>query len=170
MGIVYQQEMNIEDSLFDDMRRDVNNSLQNLIKTMISKNSTDGSISLKINVNLIKGHALNTDPDVAGETRKTITPLFLYKVTSAMQIKDVTNGRQNCDGNELVFDEEHNKYVLKPFSDSAQMSIFDTDFSYASNDDKKVFETPDIRNIESPVMQIAHDEDEIDDLSDIFEV
>ncbi len=45
-----------------------------------------------------------------------------------MQIKNEAKGDRNCDGTELVWDEERGEYVLRPIANTDQMTIFDADF------------------------------------------
>lgn len=124
----YEQELHIDDELFAGLREDADRVLQKLLKNMVEKGSLEGKVSIGIDVTFVQEFIPNRDPRIEGETRKVLTPKFVHKVGSVMQIKDEAKGDRNCDGNELVWDDEKGEYVLRPIANTDQMTIFDADF------------------------------------------
>ena len=55
---------------------------------MIEKQSTEGSMTIKIDVTMVKEFIPNYDPNVKGESREISKPQFKHKVTSAVKISD----------------------------------------------------------------------------------
>ncbi len=124
----YEQELHINDELFAGMREDADRVLQKLLKNMVEKDSLEGKVTIGIDVTLVQEFIPNRDPNIEGETRRVLTPKFSHKVGSVMQIKNEAKGDRNCDGTELVWDEERGEYVLRPIANTEQMTIFDADF------------------------------------------
>lgn len=124
----YEQELHINDELFAGMRDDADRVLQKLLKNMVEKDSLEGKVTIGIDVTLVQEFIPNRDPKIEGETRRVLTPKFSHKVGSVMQIKNEAKGDRNCDGTELVWDEERGEYVLRPIANTEQMTIFDADF------------------------------------------
>lgn len=124
----YEQELHINDELFAGMREDADRVLQKLLKNMVEKDSLEGKVTIGIDVTLVQEFIPNRDPNIEGETRRILTPKFSHKVGSVMQIKNEAKGDRNCDGTELVWDEERGEYVLRPIANTEQMTIFDADF------------------------------------------
>lgn len=124
----YEQNLHISDNAFEKMRADADMVLQYLIKNMIEKDSMDGKVTIAIDVTLTKEFIPNRDPNSQGATRMVLKPKFSHKIGSVMQIKNEAKGDTNYDGMELVWDEEAGEYVLKPITNTSQMSIFDADF------------------------------------------
>lgn len=131
----YEQELHIDDELFAGLREDADRVLQKLLKNMVEKGSLEGKVSIGIDVTFVQEFIPNRDPRIEGETRKVLTPKFAHKVGSVMQIKDEAKGDRNCDGNELVWDEERGEYVLRPIANTEQMTIFDADFRCVNDPD-----------------------------------
>ena len=104
---------------------------------MLEKRATEGSMTLKIDVKMIKEFIPNYDPDTKGETREVRKPQFKHKITSEVKINDNKSGTFNNEM-ELVMDEETGVYVLKPIANTSQMSIFDSNFQQQNNDEKCV--------------------------------
>lgn len=130
----YEQELHIDDELFDGLRKDADRVLQKLLKNMVEKSSMEGKVTIGIDVTLVQEFIPNRDPKIEGETRRVLTPKFSHKVGSVMQIKDEAKGDRNCDGTELVWDEERGEYVLRPIANTEQMTIFDADFSCVNDE------------------------------------
>lgn len=133
----YDQELHIEDEVFGSMREDANRVLHKLLKNMVDKDSMEGSVTIKLDVSFIQEFIPNRDPSIEGKTRRVLTPKFSHKVGSVMQIKDETKGDRNCDGTELVWDDERKEYVLRPIANTEQMTIFDADFRCVNDDDEE---------------------------------
>lgn len=93
----------------------------------MEKGSTNGSLTLKIDVSFTQEYIPNYDPKVEGESRKINKPSFKHKVTSTVQIKDEKAGNMDTEM-ELAFDEDSGEYVLRPIANTTQKSIFDSDY------------------------------------------
>lgn len=120
------QELVIEDVTFEEARMNFNRVLQRLFKNMIDSDSTDGSITLKIDVSLVNEYIPNFDPNVEGESRKIQKPKFKHKVSSNITVKDELSGDKNPEM-QLVWDEERQMYVLAYITGTDQRTIFDKD-------------------------------------------
>lgn len=122
----------LESEVFEDTRDKFNMVLQRLFKNMSDTNASDGSITLKIDVNMRHETIANNDPDIQGDTRKITLPNFDYKVSSTISVKEEEKGNNNPQM-ELVWDEDKQIYVLQPVANTTQRSIFDKDFQYNMN-------------------------------------
>lgn len=131
----YEQSLHINDSAFEGMRADADRVLQRLLKNMVEKDSMEGKVTITIDVSLIQEYIPNRDPNVEGETRRTLTPKLSHKVGSVMQIKNEAKGDTNYDGMEMVWDDERKEYVLRPVANTEQMTIFDADFRCVNDED-----------------------------------
>lgn len=120
------QKLIIEDTVFDDVRSNFNRVLQKLFHNMIDSGSSEGSITLKMDVSLVQEYVPNFDPDVDGESRKIQKPTFKHKVASAVAVKDDLSGNKNPEM-ELIWDDELKMYVLAYISNTDQRTIFDKD-------------------------------------------
>lgn len=120
------QELVIEDKTFEEARMNFNRVLQRLFKNMIDSDSTDGSITLKMDISLMDEYIPNYDPDIEGETRKIQKPKFKHKVSSNITVKDELTGDKNPEM-QLVWDEDRQMYVLAYITGTDQRSIFDKD-------------------------------------------
>jgi hypothetical protein len=124
----YEQELHFNDELFDGMREDADRVLQKLLKNMVEKDSLEGKVTIGIDVTFSREFIPNFDPSINQETRMVLIPKFSHKVGSVMQIKNEAKGDRNCEGKELVWDEEKGEYVLRPISNTDQGTIFDVQF------------------------------------------
>lgn len=124
----FEQNLHIADSAFERMQRDADRVLQKLLKNMVEKGSIEGSVTIKIDISLKQELIQNTDPYIEGKTRKVLSPAFMHKVGSMMQIKDEAKGGINYEGMEMVWDNELKEFVVKPIANTTQRTIFDADF------------------------------------------
>lgn len=129
----FEKKLNFDSDTFKDVKRDMNFVLQRLLGNMLEKESTEGSMTLKIDVGFKTEYIPNYNPEIEGESRKIEKPTFKHKVTSQLQIKDEKSGNMDTEM-ELVFDEDTGEYVMRPVSDTTQRSIFDSDFRECSGD------------------------------------
>lgn len=120
------QELVLEDVTFEEARQNFNRVLQRLFRSMLDSGSSDGSITLKIDVSLTREYIPNNDPDIEGESREIHKPKFDHKVSSTVTVKDELKGNKNPEM-ELVWDEEKQMYVLAYIANTGQKSIFDKD-------------------------------------------
>lgn len=127
MGEDFEKRLNFDSDTFGEMKRDMNFVLQRLIGNMQEKGTNEGSMTLKIDVTMVKEFIPNYDPDIKGESREISKPQFKHKVTSAVKINDEKSGSFNNEM-ELVMDEDTGIFKLVPIANTAQRSIFDSDF------------------------------------------
>lgn len=122
------ETLHIDDDTFKKMRTDADQVLQKLLKNMAEKGSLDGRLTITLDVSFTEETVQNRDPDIEGDTRIVHTPKFQHKVGSVLQIKNEQKGDMNCDGMEMVWDDEKGEYVLRPITGRDQMSIFDMEY------------------------------------------
>lgn len=123
----FEKKLDFDSDTFEDMKRDMTFVLQRLIGNMEEKGSNEGTMTLKIDITMIKEFIPNYDPDIKGETREVSKPQFKHKVTSAVKISDEKSGSLNNEM-ECIFDKETGIYVMVPIANTQQRSIFDADF------------------------------------------
>lgn len=123
----YEKAIDFDSDTFGDMKQDMNFILQRLLDTMQEKGATEGSMTLKIDVTMVKEFIPNYDPDVKGESREVSKPQFKHKVTSAVKINDDKSGTFNNEM-EMVMDEDTGCFKLIPIANTQQRTIFDSDF------------------------------------------
>lgn len=129
------QELVIEDATFEEARMNFNRVLQRLFKNMVDSDSTEGSITLKIDVSLESEYIPNYDPNIEGESRKIQKPKFKHKVSSNITVKDELSGNKNPEM-QLVWDDERQMYVLAYITGTDQKSIFDKDQPWNQEEDE----------------------------------
>ena len=127
----FVKELNFDSDTFGNIKRDMNFVLQRLIGNMQDKDSSDGSMTVKIDVQLVNEWVPNYNPEIEGESRKVSKPKFKHKVTSQVQIKDEKAGNLDTEM-ELFFNEETGEYEMRPVADTTQRSFFDADYREAS--------------------------------------
>lgn len=123
----FEKKLDFDSDTFEDMKRDMTFVLQRLIGNMEEKGSNEGTMTLKIDITMIKQFIPNYSPDIEGETREVSKPQFKHKVTSAVKISDEKSGSLNNEM-ECIFDKETGTYVMVPIANTQQRSIFDADF------------------------------------------
>lgn len=123
----FEKALDFDSDTFGDMKHDMNFILQRLVGTMQEKGAVEGSMTLKIDVTMVKEFIPNYDPDIPGETREVSKPQFKHKVTSAVKINDDKSGTFNNEM-EMVMDEESGVFKLIPIANTQQRTIFDSDF------------------------------------------
>ncbi|MCM1559667.1 MAG: hypothetical protein NC123_08985 [Butyrivibrio sp.] len=127
MSEEFEKRLDFDSDTFEEMKKDMNFVLQRLIGNMQEKGSDEGSMTLKIDVTMVKEFIPNYDPDIKGESREVSKPQFKHKVTSVVKINDEKSGSLNNEM-ELVMDEDTGVFKLVPIANTAQRSIFDSDF------------------------------------------
>ena len=104
------KEIKIESDLFEQARLKFNDVMQKMLKSMKKSNSDEGSITLKVDVQLFEN-------DIA---------YFIYKVNSSVNVKEKDTGIENPKM-ALVYNENLRRYELEHVSE-AQASIFDDEY------------------------------------------
>ena len=134
MNEEYIKRLDFDSDTFEAMKTDMNFILQRMIGSMIEKDSTEGSMTIKIDVNMVTEWIPNNNPDIEGETRMIRKPQFKHKCASTIKINDEKSGSFN---NEMELDmNENGCYYLKPVADTTQRTIFDKDESDAPAEGK----------------------------------
>lgn len=133
----FEKALDFDSDTFEDMKKDMNFILQRLVGTMQEKGAVEGSMTLKIDVNMVKEFIPNYDPDIKGETREVSKPQFKHKVTSAVKINDDKSGTFNNEM-EMVMDEDSGVFKLIPIANTQQRTIFDSDFQQRNDDEECV--------------------------------
>lgn len=137
----FEKRLDFDSDTFEEMKRDMNFVLQRLIGNMQEKGTNEGSMTLKIDVTMVKEFIPNYDPDIKGESREISKPQFKHKVTSAVKINDEKSGSFNNEM-ELVMDEDTGIFKLVPIANTSQRSIFDADFQQQDKDMESKGEEP----------------------------
>lgn len=131
----FEKRLDFDSDTFEEMKRDMNFVLQRLIGNMQEKGTNEGSMTLKIDVTMIKEFIPNYDPDIKGESREISKTQFKHKVTSAVKINDEKSGSFNNEM-ELVMDADTGIFKLVPIANTQQRSIFDADFQQQDKAEK----------------------------------
>lgn len=121
----YAKNLDFDSDTFSNVKQDMNFVLQRLMGSMMEKGSNEGSMTVKIDIEMINEWIPNYDPDIQGETRKVSRPQFKYKVSSTVKIDDSVSGNMNNEL-EMVMDDS-GEYVLRPVVNTQQRSMFDSD-------------------------------------------
>lgn len=137
----FEKRLDFDSDTFEEMKRDMNFVLQRLIGNMQEKGTNEGSMTLKIDVTMVKEFIPNYDPDIKGETREISKPQFKHKVTSAVKINDEKSGSFNNEM-ELVMDADTRIFKLVPIANTQQRSILDADFQQQDKAEKSEDEEP----------------------------
>ena len=130
----FMKALDFDSDTLGNVKRDMNFVLQRLIGNMMEKGSTNGSLTLKIDVSFTQEYIPNYDPKVEGESRKINKPSFRHKVTSTVQITDKKDGNMDTEM-ELAFDEDSGEYVLQPVANTTQTEL---EFAYNRGADQGV--------------------------------
>ena len=123
----FVKELNFDGDTFNDMKRDMNFVLQRLLGNMQEKECQEGTLTLKLDVSLVREYVPNYNPNIPGESREIAKPKFSHNVTSQMKVEDMKKGNLDTEM-ELFLNEETGEYEMRPVADTTQRSIFDADY------------------------------------------
>lgn len=137
LSILNYEEMTLESDTFQAARETFNLMLQKLFKKMEQSEMDEGSIDLKISIELNKDYVPQDD----GTTVRIKKPLIKHKISTVVPVKDSIDGKRDT-GMCLVYDEKLKRYVLKYVSTGGQMNIFDMEQQAESDADIVDSETP----------------------------
>ena len=115
------------DEAFVPVLFDADNTLQKLLADMVGTNNTEGTIAIRIDIELVQDIVENADPTIEGDTRVIRIPKITHKVSSVMQVKNEIKGDKTYMGYELALDSERGEYVLRPVVSSQQTIWGDED-------------------------------------------
>ena len=158
----YVKKLDFDSDTFEQMKQDMNFVLQRLLGNMIEKGSYEGSMTVKIDVNMTSEYIPNFDPDIEGETRECRKPAFKHKVTSAVKISEEKSGNFDTEM-EMMMDDETGNYILKPISNTSQRTIFDADFTEVYEEEEEVEEQKNIEGVVQAALPAPSDADDITD-------
>lgn len=144
------EEMKIDSDSFKEIRDTFDCVLQNLLEKMAESNSREGTLDLKLNINVAENEI--TAGDRAGDVAKM--PTIKYKCQYTVPVKDGIDGEAYT-GMELVYDSIDQAYVLRPVSLDGQMSIGD----YMRERDEETREDPQEDQEAGTEEQSSNDED-----------
>lgn len=133
----FDKKLDFDSNTFENMKHDMNFVLQRLLGNMIEKQSNEGSMTIKIDVTMVKEFIPNYDPNIKGESREISKPQFKHKVTSAVKITDEKGGNLNNEM-EMVMDEEIVMYYSRLRTPSRERFLIQTSCKVRS---RKVKET-----------------------------
>ena len=117
------EDITLEGDTLQQVRENFNLLLQKLFRKMEQNNSQEGSIALKLDIELQQDWI----DDENGDSVQIMKPLIKHKVSTTVPVKDAFDGKKDT-GMNLVYDEELGRYVLRYVSVGGQRSIFDDDF------------------------------------------
>lgn len=106
-------EINLNSSVFNEMRDNFDAILKKALGNIVKGKSGQADINLKLTIT------------ATGENEGQLKPKFKHQVSSVMAIKERESGMVNPNA-EMVYDEEEGEYVLRPVK-SAQTTLFDTE-------------------------------------------
>ena len=139
----FVKKLDFDSDTFENIKKDMNFILQRLISNMQEKECSEGSITLKLDVEFSREYIPNFNPDVSGESREIAKPKFTHKVTSQMQVKGKKEGSLDTEM-ELFFNPATGQYELRPVADTSQKTIFDSDYGFFGDDPTQKQLGPDI--------------------------
>ena len=114
------EEMKIESDIFTTARENFDLLMQRLFASMEKNNSDEGSITLKVDLQMKQDWV----PNGEGGSVEVNKPVIKHKVTIAVPVKDSMDGKKDT-GMNLVWDEELNRYTLRYINEGGQRSMFD---------------------------------------------
>lgn len=117
------EEMRIESDVFATARENFDLLTQRLFKSMEKNSSDEGSITLKVDLQMKQDWV----PNGEGGSVEVNKPVIKHKVTIAVPVKDSMDSKKDV-GMNLVWDEELNRYVLRYINEGGQRSVFDPDY------------------------------------------
>lgn len=111
---------------FDEMRNNLDLTLQTTLKAMIAKNMDAAAIGLKINVDLIKVDL--ADDNAPTGTRPAMKPEITARIVSAMQqrVDKKCNVIGRASKKEILIDDDGNMCLVSEEEASGQLSMFNS--------------------------------------------
>lgn len=165
MSNLNYQELTLDSDTFETVRANFDLLLQKLLNKMSQNDSDEGSITLKIDIQMMSEFI----PDEDGGSHKANKPVFKHKVTTTVPVKDSLDDKKDT-GMELVYDDELKRYILKYVSPGGQRSIFDEDFEENINGDGTIIDSNEVPQLpgetnllEGPVEDADEDTMEVPD-------
>lgn len=116
-----RDNLTIRSEIFNTLVADFDNILELTLKNMIDKQEDSGEISVKINIELLKGYIPVLDVEDETETRDVVIPKFSHKISSTMKIEEKASGKAK-NGYELFFNDYTGEYEIRKLDDG-QVSL-----------------------------------------------
>ena len=117
------EEIKIESDVFANARDNFDLLLQRLFRSMEKNNSDEGSITLKVDLEMVQDWV----PDEDGKSIEINKPVIKHKVSIAVPVKDSIDSKRDT-GMNLVWNDDLNRYVLRYINAGGQRSLFDEDY------------------------------------------
>lgn len=133
MNAMNYEELTLDSEMFATVRANFDLLFQRLIKKMMDNDSEDGSITLKVDVEL-ENQWVPEEGEHSGNEKLVHKPTIKHKVTTAVPVKDSMDGKK-IPNMELVYDEKLKRYVLKYITGGDQMTIFDKEIQDQMGED-----------------------------------
>ena len=148
---------------FDEMRNNLDLTLQTTLKAMIAKNMDAAAIGLKINVELIKVDL--ADDNAPTGTRPAMKPEISARIVAAMQqrVDKKCNVIGRASKKEILIDDDGNMCLVSEEEASGQLSMFNSwdEFKDAAEENQ---DAADAEDTDEP--QDTEDAGEDDDAED----
>lgn len=110
---------------FDDMRSVLDGTIQNIIPQMLNRDMNAGSITLKIDIGLVK--TVIRDKNAMMGTRPAVNPEISFRIGYVMQQKAEEKGDIIPKGSdELLMGDDGAFYLVSQEEASGQLSVFDS--------------------------------------------
>lgn len=109
-----EQTFSIESPYFSQLRADLDAMLQKVVTQLLSKDSDEASVTLKLSIGL----AHTSD----ALERAVILPIVEHKISTAITVKDEVKGRSHGDC-ELIFDAAAKRYLLRGLPHDEQLTL-----------------------------------------------
>lgn len=133
----FEKKLDFSSDTFQGMLRDASFVLQRLLGNMVEKGAKEGSLNIKLEVELKEQHIADYTPEHEGAERLARKPIFTHKVSSTVQIKDEKKGNLDTEM-ELIFNEDTGEYIMSPIVDTEQKTIFDSDYKDVFGGDDEI--------------------------------
>ena len=131
MSVLNYEELTMDSEMFQTVRENFDLLFQKLLKKMLDNDSGEGSITLKVDVEL-EQEWIPVSGEHSCDERMVQKPTIKHKITTAVPVKDSMDGKK-IPNMELVFDPQLKRYVLKYMTGMPQMSIFDEEIQNGVN-------------------------------------
>lgn len=117
-------DVSINSEAFKKLRDDFDKMMADTLTKMRQKDSSDASITIKLDIEIEKTFEPIELPDGTETMRDVFIPYFSHKVSSAMSIKSEVKGKydEEC---ELIFDPVSNHHMLVPIGKMSLESEYD---------------------------------------------
>ena len=123
MRIDPEKKLHLYNRDFDEMRGELDASIQRIFGQMIGRGMDSGKISLTLDFTLNRNVILDNNAQT-GE-REAINPEVTYKIAVAMQRKeDIKGDIIPCGSDELLMDDSGSFYLVSKEEASGQLCMF----------------------------------------------